>query len=412
MEYGLIGARLGHSFSREIHQRFGRYDYTLRELSPAELGPFLETRAFSGLNVTVPYKQAVIPYLDGLEESARAIGAVNTIVCRNGRLLGYNTDFGGMQDALRRAGIRVSGRKVLILGTGGTSRTALAVCRALGAGEIRRVSRTGREEALTYEAARTDHRDAEILINTTPLGMFPDPEGLPLDPADFPGLQGVFDCVYNPLRTRLVLAARGRGVPAAGGLLMLVRQAALACGLFTGSPLPEQTGEAVYSALLAERENLVLIGMPGTGKTTVGRILAERTGKRFVDTDEEIIKRTGRPISAIFAEEGEAYFRALEAEVITEYAAAGGQVIATGGGAVLRPENVRRLRQNGRLYFLDRPPETLIPSPDRPLGDTAEKLARLYQTRYPLYTAAADAVLTASTAEAAAEAVLGQAQDL
>lgn len=406
MEYGLIGERLGHSFSREIHAAFGRYDYGLRELSPAELGPFLEARAFSGLNVTIPYKQAVIPYLDGLDENARAIGAVNTIVHRNAGLWGYNTDFGGMTAALRRAGIDLSGRKVLILGTGGTSRTALAVCRALGAGAIHRVSRTGREGAITYEAARTSHRDAEILINTTPLGMDPEPEGLPLDPGDFPALAGVFDCVYNPLRTRLVLAALDRGIPAAGGLYMLVQQAVLASGLFAGAPLPEQTAEAVYRDLLAKRENVVLIGMPGSGKTTLGRVLADRRGLPFADTDAEIVRRTGRSIPAIFAEAGEAFFRELEASVIRDLSRRGGQVIATGGGAVLRPENLRRLKQNGRLFFLDRPPEDLEPSPDRPLGDTAEKLRQLWQVRRPIYTAAADRILPAASLRQTLEALL------
>ena len=416
MEFGLIGEHLGHSFSADIHRRFGRYDYGLRELSPGELGAFLEARDFAGLNVTIPYKEVVIPYLDRLDESAAAIGAVNTIVNRDGVLWGYNTDFGGMAAGMQRLlGLRaandrpykscpLSGKTVLILGTGGTSKTALAVCRTLGAKELIRVSRTGREGALTYAAARSDCRNADMIINCTPAGMWPDLDGVPLDLAGFPGLEGVFDCVYNPLRTRLVLEARG--VPASGGLYMLVKQAALACELFTGTPVEDDQVDIIYDALRRERENIVLIGMPGAGKSTVGRILAQKTGKVFADIDEEIVKRAGKPIPAIFTEDGEAAFRDLEADVVRELAGTGGRVIAAGGGTVLREENVRRLKQNGRLVFLDRPLDHLLPSPDRPLGDTAEKLRRLYAKRYPIYLSAADDIVDASgDPEAVAERI-------
>ena len=384
----LIGERLGHSFSAAIHRCFGRYDYELKELHPAELGPFLKSRAFSGLNVTVPYKQAVIPYLDRLDPEAAAAGSVNTVVNRNGVLWGYNTDLGGMAAALRCAIIDPAGKRVQILGTGGTSKTALAVCRALGAAEVRRVSRTGREGAATYEQAAA--AAAELLFNTTPVGMFPDQEAMPLDPADLPALEAVFDCVYNPLRTRLVLAARSRGIPAEGGLRMLVEQAARSCALFTGRPVESSEVIKIYNNLLHSAENLVLIGMPGAGKTTVGRLLAQMTGRDFIDLDEEIVRRTGKPISALFAEDGEARFRDLESDLIRELAPVGGRIIATGGGAIGRAENRIRLRQNGRLFFLDPPPEALRPTPDRPLGDTAEKLRRLYEQRRPLYIAAAD----------------------
>ena len=354
MEFGLIGEHLGHSCSPEIHRAFGRYDYELRELSPARLGPFLEKREFRGINVTIPYKEAVIPCLDWIDERAAAIRAVNTSVNQNGQLWGYNTDFGGMEAALGQAGIVLAGKRVLILGTGGTSKTALAVCRALGAGEVLRVSRTGREGAISYgEAIATYgaplvrpsvHTEAPaledascvsaaaalaikpttvprtvvpqgegfgageglglVLVNTTPAGMYPDLEGMALGPEAFPELAGVFDCVYNPLRTRLVLGARALELPAEGGLYMLVKQAALACELFTGEALPGETTERVYGAILSQRENLVLIGMPGAGKTTVGRLLAQKTGKSFVDTDEEIVRRAGMSIPALFAARG------------------------------------------------------------------------------------------------------------
>ena len=425
MNYYLIGERLSHSFSADIHRRFGRYAYELKELAPEELGPFLEARAFAGLNVTVPYKEAVLPYLDRLDDQAAAIGAVNTVVNRNGVLWGYNTDFDGFHNSLRKLLPVVSlrdqcahwprqsvspaaaPRKCLILGTGGTSKTALAVCRTLGVPEIYRVSRTGREGALTYAEASAAHGDADLLINTTPAGMWPDTEGLPLDLAGFPHLAAVFDCVYNPLRTRLVLEARDRGIPAAGGLEMLVRQAAEACARFTGAPVPAEEVDIILSDLRRERETLVLIGMPGSGKTTVGRILAQSLNREFADTDEEIQKRTGKPIPTIFAEDGEAAFRDLEADLVRELSGVGGRVLAVGGGTVLRPDNLRRLRQNGRLILLDRPLEALVPTADRPLGDSREKLRALWETRRPIYLAAADqTICVTGTPEETAERII------
>ncbi|MBO4418678.1 MAG: shikimate dehydrogenase [Oscillospiraceae bacterium] len=409
----LIGEHLGHSFSGDIHRQFGRYEYDLKELAPSELKGFLKRRDFLGLNVTIPYKEAVIPYLDHLDEQAAAIGAVNTVVNRNGVLWGYNTDFVGMREAICRFTSCVpgrsilSGKTVLVLGTGGAAKTAVAVCRSLGAGETLRVSRSEKEGALTYEEAWNCCSGAAWIINCTPVGMFPDLEGLPFNsgvfhfshspqgesPACFPHLEGVFDCVYNPLRTRLVLAAQERGIPASGGLYMLVKQAAFACELFTGKSVAEPMIEEIYKKLRFDRENLVLIGMPGAGKTTVGYRLAARIGKKFVDLDEEIVRRAGKSVSAIFSQEGENSFRELEAKLISELASQGGKVIATGGGTILRRENVIRLRQNGRLFFLDRSPEALNPTADRPLSDTAEKLRILYAERYQRYLAAADHVI-------------------
>ena len=416
MEFGLIGERLGHSFSADIHRAFGRYDYALRELSPAELGPFLKSRDFAGLNVTIPFKEAVIPFLDRLDETAAAIGAVNTVVNRDGTLWGYNTDFGGMAAALERAGIDAEGKTVLILGTGGTSKTALAVCKTLGAAACLRVSRDGKRGDMSYEQAAalfgtpphpSAERPKQLLINCTPVGMWPETEGLPLDLSALPALEGVFDCVYNPLRTRLVLEAQALGIPAVGGLYMLVKQAALACGLFTGIPVKDEQVDIICNSLRREQENIVLIGMPGAGKTAIGRILAQKTGREFVDSDEEIAKRAGKTIPALFAADGEAAFRDLEAEVTRKAASKTGCVISVGGGTVLRAENVRRLKQNGRLVFLDRPLDALVPSPDRPLGDTAEKVAQLSAERDPIYRAAADlTVPVAGSPEETAEAVL------
>lgn len=391
MEYGLIGEKLGHSFSREIHQRLGGYDYRLQELTPAQLPAFLEKRDFRGVNVTIPYKQTVIPLLDEVDPKAAAIGAVNTIVNRRGRLYGYNTDYDGMAALARHAGLTLKNKNVLILGTGGTSRTAMTVAADLGAAEIRRVSRTGRGDAITYEQAAD--LPVQVLINTTPCGMYPGCDGQPMDLSRFGWLEGVLDAVYNPLRTRLVLQARDNGARGQGGLYMLVAQAAAACRLFLDRPLPDGALDSVYRAIHGQKQNIVLTGMPGSGKSTVGRVLARQLDRELVDTDTEIIRLAKKPIPEIFAQRGERGFRDLESQVIQEVSRRTGLVIATGGGAILREENVRRLRQNGRIYFLDRPAEDILPTDDRPLARDMEAVRQRYAERYPRYTSTADAAV-------------------
>lgn len=391
MEYGLIGEKLGHSFSREIHQRLGGYDYRLQELTPAQLPAFLEKRDFRGVNVTIPYKQTVIPLLDEVDPKAAAIGAVNTIVNRRGRLYGYNTDYDGMAALARHAGLTLKNKNVLILGTGGTSRTAMTVAADLGAAEIRRVSRTGRGGAITYEQAAD--LPVQVLINTTPCGMYPGCDGQPMDLSRFGWLEGVLDAVYNPLRTRLVLQARDNGARGQGGLYMLVAQAAAACRLFLDRPLPDGALDSVYRAIHGQKQNIVLTGMPGSGKSTVGRVLARQLDRELVDTDTEIIRVAKKPIPEIFAQRGERGFRYLESQVIQEVSRRTGLVIATGGGAILREENVRRLRQNGRIYFLDRPAEDILPTDDRPLARDMEAVRQRYAERYPRYTSTADAAV-------------------
>ncbi|MBR5538041.1 MAG: AAA family ATPase [Clostridia bacterium] len=388
MEYGLIGEKLPHSFSKEIHEKLAGYDYRLQELTPARLPAFLEKRDFRGINVTIPYKQAVMPYLDEIDPKAAAIGAVNTIVNREGKLYGYNTDYDGMVALVRHAGLSLTGKTVLILGTGGTSKTAVAVAKDLGAADVRRVSRTAKEDAISYEEAQ--RLPVQILINTTPSGMYPDPDGQPMDLSRFGWLEGVLDAVYNPLRTRLVLQARNNGARGQSGLYMLVAQAAAAAELFLGEKLPEGAMDRVYRQIHGEKQNIVLTGMPGSGKSTVARILAREMGREFVDMDTEIIRLAKLPISEIFARKGEAYFRDLEAQAVAEASRRTGVVIATGGGAILREENVRRLRQNGRLYFLDRPVEDIAPTDDRPLSRDREALQQRYEERYTRYTVTAD----------------------
>ena len=391
MEYGLIGEKLGHSFSREIHARLRGYDYELRELRPDEVEEFLVKREFRGINVTIPYKETVIPYLDEIDEAARQIGAVNTVVNRGGKLFGYNTDYTGMRELMLREGIDPAGKKVLVLGSGGTSKTAMTVAKFLGAETILRVSRTKRDNCITYEEAREIHSDAQIIINATPVGMYPNGDACPIDIEAFPNLTGVVDAIYNPLRTKLVLAAKARGITAAGGLYMLVGQAAAAAEHFTGEKGDPTDVERVYRELLSEKENLILTGMPGVGKTTIGKILAKRLGREFVDCDDVIVGKAGCDIPTIFAEQGEKAFRDLETEVIRELSATGGKVIAPGGGAILRPENVAALKSNGRIIFLDRPLSSITATEGRPLSANREALEARYRERYPIYCATCDA---------------------
>ena len=401
MQYGLIGQNLSHSFSPEIHRLLGDYDYQLKELSPEDLPVFFAARKFAGINVTMPYKQKVIPYLDELDRRAAVIGAVNTVINRDGRLVGCNTDFDGMAALIRRTGLEVQGKTVLIAGNGGTSRTAMAVAKALGAAAVYRAGRSGGEGVLAYRDTR--ELPVQILINATPCGMEPDPEGQAIDLTSFGWLEGVIDVVYNPMRTRLVLQAREQGVRGQGGLYMLVAQAAAAAELFLGEALPEGTLERAYRRIHGEKQNIVLIGMPGSGKTTVGRLLARRMGRPMIDTDEEIARAAGMPITRIFDERGEAAFREMESRAVAEVARKTGCVIATGGGVILRSENLRRLRQNGRLYFIDRPLELLLPTEDRPLARTADAMRQRYEERYLRYIASCDArVHGEGTAEAAA----------
>ena len=393
MDYGLIGERLPHSFSKEIHEKIADYDYSLKEIKPDELKNFILSKNFKAINVTIPYKQAVIPFLDEISPEAEAIGAVNTIVNRDGILSGYNTDFGGMRALIERTGVELRYKKALILGTGGTSRTAAAVCERLGAKEIYRVSRTGREGSITYEQAYADHADADVLINTTPCGMYPDIFGCPVDLDRFTRLGGVIDAVYNPLCTSLVLAARERGVPAAGGLYMLVAQAVLAAEHFMGTEFDTvKLTNSIFDEIYFDKRNIVLTGMPGSGKSTVGKIIAEQLGRDFIDTDAVIVERYGE-ISRIFAEHGEQYFRDIESEIIRELAPLTGKVISTGGGAVLRSVNVGALRRNGELFFIDRSPEYLIPTADRPLADEKAKIERLYKERIDTYLDTADYII-------------------
>lgn len=394
--YGCIGEKLKHSFSKEIHNELADYDYRIIEIPREELGAFAEAREFAAINVTIPYKEMIMPYLYEIDAHARSIGAVNTVVNRGGRLYGYNTDFYGMSALLAHAGVTVKGKKVAILGTGGTSKTAYAVAEAEGAREILRVSRSGRENAITYEELYARHTDVEVLINTTPAGMYPNIFTLAADIEKFPKLSGVIDAVYNPLRTPLICEAKKRGIAAEGGLYMLVAQAVRASEIFLDTKYGEGELERVYRKIASDKENIVLIGMPACGKSTVGALLSRSLEREVIDTDTMIAERAGKDIPTIFREDGEAAFRELEAEIIRECAARTGVIIATGGGAVLRSESVDALRENGRLYFIDRPLDKLMPTGDRPLASTREAIRKRYDERYGIYTAAADVTVDAA----------------
>ena len=388
MKYGLIGEKLSHSYSKEIHEKLGRYEYEIRPIAKTELDAFMKARDFTAINVTIPYKTAVIPYLDEISERARSIGAVNTVINKNGRLYGDNTDHAGLTKLILRAGFDMNGKKVLILGSGGTSKTAQAVCRDLGTSSVTVASTHGAPGSVTYAEAKKTRPD--YLINTTPCGMYPNEGKSAISLEAFDSLNGVVDVIYNPLRTKLLLDCKSRGIPAVSGLYMLVMQAMEAASLFLGEKISDATAENVYRRIRAEKENTVLIGMPASGKTTLGKILAKKTGKPFYDTDKELEKRIGN-IAAFINACGEAAFRDQESAVIEELTAKHrGCVISTGGGAILRCRNIDMLSANGVICFIDRDISKITPDGSRPLSKDRELLKKRYDERIGIYRSSAD----------------------
>lgn len=396
MKFGVIGEHLKHSFSKEIHEKIADYSYVVKEIEPDNLGAFLTEAEFCGINVTIPYKEKVIPYLYEISDTAGKIGAINTVVNKNGKLYGYNTDYMGMKSLILRNGIDLKGKKALILGNGGTAKTAYQVLLDLGAREVLYVGRNPENCDVLYRDVVKLHRDADFILNTTPVGMFPKNEGKIIDISAFPKLTGVIDVVYNPLRTNLVIDAMERGLKTEAGLYMLVSQAVYASEFFMDTTYDDSVCENVFKDIFKEKENIVLIGMPSSGKTTVGKRLAEITGKEFIDTDDEIVKRIGMDIPSYFAKFGEAKFRRAESEVVAEVSKKNGMIISTGGGAVLKYENVRNLRRNGRLYFLNRSLELLTPTKSRPLSSDIEALKRRFDERYETYVSSADVEIEAN----------------
>lgn len=415
MEYGLIGSKLGHSYSKIIHEMLCGYRYDLCPLpTEEEARAFLTRRAFKAINVTIPYKRLVMGFCSYIDPRAKAIGAVNTVVNRNGLLYGYNTDYLGFAYLADAHGVEFTGRTVLILGTGGTHNTTSAVAKDKGAARVLTVSRHPDPEKGELSYAEAVHSGADIVINTTPAGMYPNVGVCHLDVAAMPGLEAVLDVVYNPDKTELILRAEEAGVPVAvGGLEMLVAQAVYAAEYFLDRKFDDAPAEirAITAQLRTEQLNVALIGMPSCGKTTIGRALSDRLGKRFVDLDEEIVRAAGRSIPDLFAAEGEDGFRAREAEQTARFAREGRQVLSCGGGVVKRPENLRALRQNGVVLFIDRPLDALTVGGGRPLSTSAEALKTMEAQRRPLYLAAADAVIPNETTVADAVAAALEALD-
>ncbi len=390
MEYGCIGEKLTHSFSKEIHNLLFDYDYTIKEISKDQLDDFMTCRDFKAINVTIPYKQDVIPYLDWISDIATRIGAVNTIINKDGKLYGYNTDFSGMTMLIQKNGIEIENKNVLVLGSGGTSKTAVEVAKALGAKSVVRVSRTAKEDCITYEDAIKSHSDSEVIINTTPCGMYPNIVGEPIDIDCFEKLEAVVDAIYNPLCSNMVIKAKNKGIKATGGLYMLVAQAAIAAEKFVDCKVDVCKIDDVYQKIVSSKKNIVLVGMPSCGKSTIGELLAKKLNMQFVDADKEIEKSEGKSIPQIFKESGEDAFRDIESRTIEKVSSMQNKVIATGGGAILREQNITLLKGNGKIYFIDRPLEMLITTEDRPLSSNRDDLIKRYNERYEIYCNVAD----------------------
>ncbi len=396
MEYGCIGEKLGHSFSKEIHNALADYEYSLKELKREELHEFFKKRDFKAINVTIPYKQDVIEFLDWISDEAKSINAVNTIVNKNGKLYGYNTDFYGLKALIDREKVSLKGKKVAVLGSGGTSNTAFAVANFLNALSVLKVSRNKKDGYITYDELYEKYSDCEIIINTTPCGMFPKTGVSAVDLEKLPKVEAVFDAVYNPLKSKLILDAKAKNITAVGGLYMLVSQAAFAVEKFIEAPVEVKKVEEIFKNLYKDKMNITLIGMPASGKTSVGKVLSGALNKAFVDSDDEIVKVENKIIPEIFRDSGEDYFRKVEKSVIKELSMLNSQIVSTGGGVILNPENIENLKGNSRIYFLDRPLEMLITTSDRPLSSNRVDLEKRYNERYELYKASADVIVDGS----------------
>lgn len=406
MVYGLLGRTLRHSYSPQIHALLGDYEYRLFEVEPQDLEAFLKKREFGGINVTIPYKKDVLPYLSGISDNAKRIGAVNTIIVKeDGGLYGDNTDYDGFLCLVQKSGFQVKGKKALVLGTGGASLPISAVLSDLGAREVVFISRSGENNYQNLSR----HADADLIVNTTPVGMYPNNLKAPLSLSEFPNLSGVLDIVYNPQKTKLILDAERLGIPAYSGLLMLVAQGKRAAELFLGHDIPDSETDRIFKKLSTEMQNIVLVGMPGCGKTTVGKALAEQLNRPFFDADEEILKRTGKSAEAWIEACGEAVFRQKETEVLESLCKQSGTVIATGGGAVTVPENADILRQNSIVFFINRDVSAL-PVEGRPLSK-ATALSEMYKVRLPMYRSVCDYEIAADgSVEAVVRRILEELQ--
>ena len=386
MRYGLIGEKLGHSFSKDIHERIADYTFDLIPLSKEEFKTFMEKKEFTALNVTIPYKKDVIPYLDEMDEHAKAIGAVNTIVNRDGKLKGYNTDFTGFLYMVKKHNVHMEGKKVLIIGNGGASAAIQAVVQHESAGSMVIVDVVPGNGAISYDEMFSSHLDAETIINTSPIGMYPRIGNAPIDISMFHKCEAVLDVIYNPILTRLCFEAQEMDIKRVNGLEMLIAQAKQSVEFFLDKSIDDQIIDDIYQDMLRERCNIVLIGMPSAGKTTIGKMLENRMQKEFIDLDDIIIEKAGKSIPEIFEESGEAGFRAIETEAAIEVSKLNNKIIATGGGTIMHKVNMDYLRQNGITIFIDRDVDKLISSdPNRPLSKSSDALAKMHAERLPLY---------------------------
>lgn len=384
---GLLGRKLGHSYSPQIHAHLGDYVYRIFEKEPEEIETFLKSGDFHGINVTIPYKKDVIPFLSELSPAAQRMGAVNTIVRRaDGTLIGHNTDYFGFQSMVQRSGLTVTGKKVLVLGSGGASNTVVVVFKELGA-KVVVISRSGENNYSNLHL----HADAAVIVNATPVGMYPNTGASPIDLGLFPRLEGVLDVIYNPARTQLLLDAESRGLVTMNGLWMLVAQAKESAEWFAGTPLSDDKIAQIHQLLRLQMENIVLVGMPGCGKSTVGRLLAEQTGKQFIDADTALEETAGRKITDIIPNDGVEAFRSLETQTLADWGKKSGLVLATGGGCVTKERNYPLLHQNGTIVWLTRDLSSL-PTDGRPLSQSG-KLEEMFRQREPMYRRFADLVI-------------------
>ena len=401
LKFGLLGGRLAHSYSHFIHGELGGYEYCLYEKKPEELNSFFKHGDFDGLNITIPYKKTVMQYCRNLSETAVLSGSVNTIVrLPDGSFCGDNTDFFGFAYLLKNTAVNPAAGKSIVLGSGGSSLTVQTVLKNLNAKEIIVISRHGENNYENIEK----HRDADFIINTTPVGMYPDNRFSPLaDFGIFKNCRAVIDLIYNPARTELLLQAEEYGVSCRNGLEMLAAQAKKSAEIFINESIPDEKIEEIVSKITKTTQNIVLIGMPGCGKSSIGKELAKMTGRKFADTDELIVEEAGKPIPAIFAEDGEEKFRGLETSALKALCKNTGLIIATGGGIVKRSENLRIIRQNGIIVYLDRDIAEL-PVAGRPLSEK-EGLNALAAARLPLYAQWSDYKVPVHGAEQTANTI-------
>lgn len=392
--YGLLGEKLGHSFSKEIHEAINDYKYNLIEVSKDKINEFMQKKEFKAINVTIPYKEEVIPYLSCVDEKALEIGAVNTIINDNGNLKGYNTDYLGLKKLINKNNIDFKNKKVLILGTGGTSKTAFVLTKDLGCSNVIKVSRNKNNDPLviTYDEAQTLYNDYNIIINTTPCGMYPNDDVI-IDIDKFKNLETIIDVVYNPLNTKLLRNGKKKNIKCVNGLYMLVSQAVYASYLFINKEVDETKIDEVYQKIKNNKLNIALIGMPSSGKSTIASILSKTLNKTLIDTDLEIEKEINQPISSFLTKQNEEQFRDIESRIIDNVSKGNNLIISTGGGVIKRKENIDKLKRNALIIFIDRSLDLLQVTNTRPLSNNKKDLEQLYNTRYPLYLKSCDYVI-------------------